>query len=198
MIRRLVMMTVLLALPLTACSRRQPPESPQPMAQDTAGDGARLAAERERMRQDSIARANARSDADTGGRAEEATARASAILEESVLFDYDEADLRPDAAETLGRKVPILRANPNVRLRIVGHTDERGSVEYNLALGMRRANAVRQYLGDFGIDPTRFEATSMGEDSPRSAGSNESAWAQNRRAEFVITAGGSPLMLPGN
>jgi peptidoglycan-associated lipoprotein len=85
-----------------------------------------------------------------------------------------------------------------VRLRIIGHTDERGSLEYNLALGMRRANAVRQYLGDFGIDPARFETTSMGEDSPVSGGSNESAWAQNRRAEFVITAGGSPLMLPGN
>lgn len=197
MIRRLVMMTVLLALPLTACSRRQPPESPQPMAQDTAGEGARRAAERERMRQDSIARANASPDADARRR-EEATARARAILEERVHFDYDEADLRPDAAETLGRKVPILRANPNVRLRIVGHTDERGSLEYNLALGMRRANAVRQYLGDFGIDPARFETTSMGEDSPRSAGSNESAWAQNRRAEFDITAGGSPLVLPGN
>jgi peptidoglycan-associated lipoprotein len=198
MIRRLVLMTVLLALPLTACSRRQPPESPQPMAQDTAGEGARRAAERERMRQDSLARANAPSDADARRRAEEATARARAILEERVHFDYDEADLRPDAAETLGRKVPILRANPNVRLRIIGHTDERGSLEYNLALGMRRANAVRQFLGDFGIDPARFETTSMGEDSPVSGGSNESAWAQNRRAEFVITAGGSPLMLPGN
>jgi peptidoglycan-associated lipoprotein len=150
------------------------------------------------MRQDSLARANAPSDADARRRAEEATARARAILEERVHFDYDEADLRPDAAETLGRKVPILRANPNVRLRIIGHTDERGSLEYNLALGMRRANAVRQYLGDFGIDPARFETTSMGEDSPVSGGSNESAWAQNRRAEFVITAGGSPLMLPGN
>jgi peptidoglycan-associated lipoprotein len=168
------------------------------MQADTAGDGARRAAERERMRQDSIARANASSDADARRRAEEATARARAILEEVVHFDYDEADLRADAEAALARKVPILRSNPNVRLRVVGHTDERGSLEYNLALGMRRANAVREYLSGFGIDGSRFETTSMGEDSPVSGGTSESAWAQNRRAEFVITAGGSPLTMPGN
>jgi peptidoglycan-associated lipoprotein len=197
MIRRLVLMTVLIALPLSACSRRQPPVEPQPAVPDTAGQGARRAAELERMRQDSIARANAATDADERRRLEETTARARAILEEVVHFDYDESDLRPDAQQALGRKVPILRANPDVRLRIVGHTDERGSLEYNLALGMRRASSVRQYLADFGIEASRFETTSMGEDSPAAAGSNEGAWAQNRRAEFVITSGGSILTMPG-
>jgi peptidoglycan-associated lipoprotein len=197
MIRRLVLITVLFALPLTACSRRQPPEEAQPALPDTAGEGARRAAELERMRQDSIARARAAADADAAAAGEEAAARARAILEELVHFDYDESDLRPDAQEALGRKVPILRSNPDVRLRIVGHTDERGSLEYNLALGMRRATVVRQYLADFGIQGSRFETTSMGEDSPLSGGSNESAWAQNRRAEFVITAGGSALTMPG-
>src|SRR5690606_7168408 len=128
MIRRLVLLTVLLALPLSACSRREPPVTPEPALPDTAGEGARRAAELERMRQDSIARANAAADAEARRRAEEATARARAVLEEMVHFDYDESDLRPDAQETLGRKIPILRANPNVRLRIVGHADERGSV----------------------------------------------------------------------
>lgn len=198
MIRRLVLMMVLLALPLGACSQRQPPPPQQPAGPDTAGEGARRAAERERMRQDSIARANANADADARRRAEEATARARAILEEMVHFDYDESDLRPDAQEALGRKIPILRANPGVRLRIIGHADERGSVEYNLALGMRRANAVREYIAGFGIDASRFETTSMGEDAPIAAGSNEAAWAQNRRAEFVITAGGNTLTLPGS
>jgi peptidoglycan-associated lipoprotein len=195
--RRLVLITVLCAFPLAACSRRQPPPEPQPTMPDTAGQGARRAAELERMRQDSIARANAARDADARRRAEEAAARARAVLEEMVHFDYDESDLRPDAQETLGRKVPILRANPNVRIRIVGHTDERGSLEYNLALGMRRANAVREYLAGFGIDGSRFETTSMGEDSPLMAGSTESAWARNRRAEFVVTAGGNTLTIPG-
>ena len=198
MIRRLVLLTVLLALPLAACSQRQPPQEPEPTLPDTAGDGARRAAELERMRQDSIARANAAADADARRRAEEVTARARAILEEVVHFDYDESNLRPDAEAALGRKVPILRANPGVQLRIVGHTDERGSLEYNLALGMRRAAAVRQYLAGFGIDGSRFETTSLGEDAPAAAGSNESAWSQNRRAEFVITAGGSPLTMPGS
>jgi peptidoglycan-associated lipoprotein len=198
MMRRLVLITVLFAVPLAACSRRQPPPEPQPTMPDTAGEGARRAAELERMRQDSIARANAGTDADARRRAEEVTARARAILEEVIHFDYDESALRPDAEMTLGRKVPILRANPNVRLRVIGHTDERGSLEYNLALGMRRASSVRQYLAGFGIDASRLETTSMGEDRPVSAGSNESAWAQNRRAEFVITAGGSPLTMPGS
>ncbi|MBR9990547.1 MAG: OmpA family protein [Gemmatimonadetes bacterium] len=198
MIRRLVLIAALFAVPLAGCSRREPPQEPQPTLPDTAGEGARRAAERERMRQDSIARANASADADARRRAEEMTARARAILEEVVRFDYDESALRPDAEAALGRKVPILRSNPNVRLRIVGHTDERGSLEYNLALGMRRASSVRQYLAGFGIDASRFETTSMGEDSPAAQGSNESAWAQNRRAEFVITAGGSPLTLPGS
>jgi peptidoglycan-associated lipoprotein len=195
--RRIVLLTVLMVLPLGACSRREPPPDPQPTLPDTAGEGARRAAERERMRQDSIARANAASDADARRRAEEMTARARAILEEVVHFDYDESDLRPDAQAALGRKVPILRANPEVRMRIVGHTDERGSLEYNLALGMRRAASVREYLVGFGIEAARFETTSMGEDSPAAAGGNESAWAQNRRAEFVITAGGSALTVPG-
>ena len=198
MIRRLVLVTVLFALPLAACSRRQPPVEPGPVLPDTAGEGARRAAELERMRQDSIARANASTDSDARRRAEEASARARAILEEVVHFDYDESDLRADAQEALGRKVPILRSNPGVRLRIVGHTDERGSLEYNLALGMRRATSVRQFLADFGIDGSRFETTSMGEDSPVSGGSSESAWSQNRRAEFVITAGGTTLTLPGS
>lgn len=197
MIRRVVLITVLFAVPLAACSRRQPPAEPGVLQPDTAGEGARRAAERERLRQDSLARANAGTDADARRRAEEATARARAILEERVHFDYDDSALRADAQEALGRKVPILRSNPNVRLRIVGHTDERGSLEYNLALGMRRATSVRQYLADFGIAGSRFETTSMGEDSPLSAGSNESAWAQNRRAEFVITAGGTALTMPG-
>ena len=198
MIRRLVLITVLAALPLAACSRREPPVQPQPTLPDTAGEGARRAAELERMRQDSIARARAAADADAARRAEDVTARARAVLEEVVRFDYDESDLRADAEAALARKVPILRANPNVRLRIVGHTDERGSLEYNLALGMRRATAVREYLAGFGIDASRFETTSMGEDAPVAAGANESAWAQNRRAEFVITAGGSPLTMPGS
>jgi peptidoglycan-associated lipoprotein len=195
--RRLLLLAVLLAVPLAACSRRQPPpQQPGPRAVpfDTAGQGALRAAELERARRDSIARARAGDDAAR----REAGARARAILEERVHFDYDQSSVRVDAQEALSQKVPILRANPIVRLRIAGHADERGSVEYNLALGMRRANAVRDYLAGFGIDATRFEIVSLGEDMPLDTRSTEAAWALNRRAEFTITAGGETLVMPGS
>lgn len=199
MIYRLMLLAVvLIALPLSACSRRQPPAEVVPTTQqpDTAGAGAQRVRDLEQQRLDSIARANA-SLADERRAAEEAAARVRAILEERVHFDYDESNLSTDAEQALGRKVPILRSNPDVRMRIVGHADERGSVEYNLALGMRRANAARDYLAGFGIDASRFEIGSMGEDIPLDRGSNEAAWARNRRAEFSITAGGSSLVMPG-
>ena len=200
MLRRVAIALVLILLPLGACSRRKPPEEPQPRQTlpDTAGEGARRAAERERARQDSLARVRDLAEADERRRAAEATARARAILEEMVHFEYDESTLTAAAQEALARKVPILRANPNVQLRIAGHADERGSVEYNLALGMRRASAVRDYLADFGVDASRLTTVSMGEDMPLESGSNESAWARNRRAEFSITAGGDILVMPGN
>ena len=115
--------------------------------------------------------------------------RIISILEQVVHFDYDEATIRSDAQQLLAAKVPVLRANPGLRIRLEGHADERGSVEYNLALGMRRANAVRQYLMEFGIDGSRFETFSYGEDRPSVQGGTESAWSQNRRAEFRITTG---------
>jgi peptidoglycan-associated lipoprotein len=196
MLRRFLLALILISVPLSACSRRQPPaQQPGVTLPDTAGQGARRAAELERMRQDSIARANA---GDAERRAAEMTARARAVLEETVHFDYDDSTIRADAQEALARKVPLLRANPDVRIRVIGHADERGSVEYNLALGMRRANAVRDFLSGFGIDAGRFDAHSMGEDSPLDPRSTEAAWAQNRRAEFSIVAGGANLVMPGS
>jgi peptidoglycan-associated lipoprotein len=194
--RPTLLLVLLVLLPLAACQKRQPPAGGPDLAADTAGLGARRAAELERLRQDSIARARAAADADAA-RLAEAGARALAILEETVHFDYDDSTIRADAQESLARKVPILRANPDVRMRVAGHADERGSVEYNLALGMRRANAVRDYLAGFGIDATRFETISMGEDMPLDPRSNEQAWALNRRAEFAVAGGGATLVMPG-
>jgi peptidoglycan-associated lipoprotein len=198
MVRQLVLAILLVATPLAACARRQPPPRPLgPAAPDTAGEGARRAAELERARQDSIARARAAEEAARRGGGE-AAARARAILEETVYFDYDESAVRSDAQAALARKVPILRANPAARIRVSGHADERGSVEYNLALGMRRATSARDYLMGFGISADRFEVVSFGEDRPADSGSNEQAWSRNRRADFVVTAGGENLVMPGN
>lgn len=114
-----------------------------------------------------------------------------AILAERVHFDLDKSELRAQDRAILDRKVPILRENPAFRLRIEGHCDERGSVEYNLALGERRAEAVRQYLVGHGIDRARLETVSLGKERPLDRASNEEAWARNRRGEFIITAGPS-------
>jgi peptidoglycan-associated lipoprotein len=112
-----------------------------------------------------------------------------AVVMETVYFDYDRAEIRPDATTTLQAKIPILRSQTGVRLRIEGHADERGSIEYNLALGLRRAQAIKDYLVGFGIDAGRITVESYGEDRPADPGASEAAFAKNRRGEFVITAG---------
>ena len=120
---------------------------------------------------------------------EEAMARARDVLTEIVYFDFDESEITPNAQQILRAKVDILRANPSLRMSIQGHADERGSTEYNLALGTRRAESVREFFTGFGLQANRFAITSFGEERPAVRGSNEEAWAMNRRAEFVITSG---------
>jgi peptidoglycan-associated lipoprotein len=124
---------------------------------------------------------------------ERAVAAARGTLEEMVFFDYDMSEIRSDAAATLRAKVGILRASPQVQIRIEGHADERGSTEYNLALGNRRAEAVRQFLAGFGLDASRFAIVSYGEERPLVRASNEEAWTRNRRAQFQITAGANAI-----
>ncbi|RLB74402.1 MAG: peptidoglycan-associated lipoprotein Pal [Deltaproteobacteria bacterium] len=105
-----------------------------------------------------------------------------------IYFDYDKAALRSDARETLGKLAQWLKINPEIGLRIDGHCDERGSNEYNLALGETRAASAQKYLVYLGISPEHFETLSYGEEKPVCSESNESCWSQNRRVEFTITA----------
>ncbi|MBI2402237.1 MAG: OmpA family protein, partial [Gemmatimonadetes bacterium] len=118
------------------------------------------------------------------------------MLAAMINFDFDRSDIRPGDAQILDQKLGILNANPNLQIEIVGHCDERGSDEYNLALGNRRALAAKQYLVSRGIEAGRIATRSMGEEQPLDPASNESAWAQNRRDEFGVTAGGDVLMRP--
>lgn len=111
--------------------------------------------------------------------------RAMVDLRVPIYFDFDRSELKPEARETLQRKAEVLRTYPEIRIRIEGHCDERGTVEYNLALGERRAEAARQYLIDLGIDPDRITTVSYGEERPAAEGSNEAAWSLNRRDEFI-------------
>ena len=102
---------------------------------------------------------------------------------EDVFFCFDCYDLDDDALATLSRNARILK-DTGVMILISGHTDERGTVEYNLALGERRANAVRDYLISLGVSASKIRTTSYGKSRPFAYGSNEDAWAQNRRAHF--------------
>ena len=113
-----------------------------------------------------------------------------------VYFDYDKDEIRDDQKATLDAKVGIMNANSAVRLRIAGHTDDRGSDEYNLALGQRRAASVQRYLVSRGLNASRFETVSFGKERPAAQGENEDAWSKNRRGEFEIIAGGDNLRMP--
>jgi peptidoglycan-associated lipoprotein len=145
-----------------------------------------------RMRQDSIDAANRRR-ADSLAAANAARERSIAakreVLTQKVYFDFDKAELREDGRAKLDAMIPILQSSPDVRIRIEGNADERGSDEYNIALGMRRAQTAKKYLTDHGIAESRIDITSNGEEKPVCQEHDESCWAQNRRDEFVIVAG---------
>jgi peptidoglycan-associated lipoprotein len=103
-----------------------------------------------------------------------------------VFFGFDRSDLTPEARATLDRQSAWLKQYPNVSVTIEGHADERGTREYNLALGERRSNAVKKYLVAQGINPARVKTISYGKERPAVLGSNEAAWAQNRRGVTVV------------
>lgn len=108
------------------------------------------------------------------------------ILLERIHFDFDDYSLREDAKEILKKHAEWLRDHPTVKLVIEGHCDERGTSEYNLGLGQKRAESAKAYFVQFGIDPSRIETVSFGEEIPLDPGHNEEAWVKNRRAEFVV------------
>jgi len=130
---------------------------------------------------------------------------ARATLEEVVHFDYDEVTITAEAEQLLRVKVPILSSGTTIGLRLEGHADERGLIEHNLALGSRRAESVREFLAALGVSAEQLTTTSLGKERPLVNRSDEGAWAQNRRVEFVITsvsgptlAGGDPIIVGGD
>ncbi|MEP6831962.1 MAG: OmpA family protein [Gemmatimonas sp.] len=124
------------------------------------------------------------------------TTRLRAVILETVYFEYDSDLIRADAQTMLEKKVPLLNANPTVKLQIAGHCDNRGTDAYNLALGRRRAEQVKRFLTDRGVDASRIETISFGSERPAVQGEGEDVWSRNRRDEFTITAGGSVLKQP--
>ena len=106
-----------------------------------------------------------------------------------VYFDYDSFEIRPDAAPVLGAQASWLQRYPNVRVRIEGNADERGTREYNFALGARRAQAVADYLASRGVNRARISTVSYGKERPIDAGSGEESWAKNRNGHTSIVSG---------
>lgn len=105
-----------------------------------------------------------------------------------AFFDFDRYEVRADQRETLSRDAAWLKENPGVKLTLEGHCDERGTAQYNMALGERRAAAARDYLVHLGVDSARIQIVSYGKERPFAAGHDEKAWSQNRRDHFLVTA----------
>ncbi len=194
--RRVVGTVAVMAVVMAgACHKAPPPAAPTPMAVDTAAQ--------RRAREDSLRAAQAAEQRQLAAEAQARAAAAAQALEAArsaltapIHFDYDQSLVRDEDKSVLDQKVAFLRANPDLRLRIEGNADERGSEEYNLALGMRRAEAAKQYIVGFGIDASRLGTMSNGEDKPVDPGHDESAWSKNRRDDFVITGGGERITTP--
>jgi peptidoglycan-associated lipoprotein len=160
--------------------------------QMTQDEEARLAAERAKQEELDRQLEEARLKSLEEERLKEEAARAAEeaarnlFINEDVYFEFDSSALLSTAQDVLKRKAEWLRANPYVSIIIEGHCDERGTNEYNLALGDRRANSAKAFLVDLGIDASRMTTISYGEERPVDPRSNEEAWAKNRRAHFVI------------
>ncbi len=181
---RLAVLLIALPLAVSACKKKPAPVVPEPQPQTppmAVNPPVVAPVDNRAAVADSIRRA---------------TEAARATMLQTIYFEYNSDELRSDARATLDDKLRVLNANPQARIRIEGHTDERGSDQYNLALGRRRADQAKRYLADRGIDASRIETMSFGRERPAASGSNEEAWAQNRRGEFVITAGGAELRAP--
>ena len=144
-----------------------------------------------------MAAANAAASRDAAAANDRQTAlELSTLLTQRVYFDYDRDQLREDGAAVLDSKAAVLLANPSITLAITGHTDERGTAEYNLALGQRRAAAVKRYLAGKGVADGRLTTQSLGDSQPVAAGSDEGAYQQNRRAEFEVRGMTGALVRP--
>jgi len=176
-----------------AVGQEQKPAAAAPAAAAPADDAAaRERALREQaLREQAEREAAERAAKEAAERAKkEAAARAAAILNElkipDINFDFDKYNLKPLAQSTLKAAAPAYLKYKDYKLVVEGHCDERGTVEYNLALGQKRADEAAKFLADLGIEKERIKTISYGKEMPLDKGHDEAAWAKNRRAHFVI------------
>jgi peptidoglycan-associated lipoprotein len=201
-IKLLTALAVLLSLGLTACKQPAPPEPQVDLAAEEAARKAAEDARRKAQEDAEAARRKAQEDAEAARRATEEAARreaerraaeARAALQAAaaqalvdVNFDYNRDEIRRADRLKLQAIAEFMKAFPDARVRIEGHCDERGTIEYNQALGERRAFAARSYLAGLGVSESRFSTISYGKERPKVAGDSERSWFQNRRCEFKL------------
>ncbi|MCF8106321.1 MAG: peptidoglycan-associated lipoprotein Pal [Desulfohalobiaceae bacterium] len=182
---------VLAALVLgSGCAKKQVDSQPSDLQAETAGEQAgETAMEREAAEEEALSEAEEYRlrQAEAAQREAEAEEESREAMREIIYFAFDSYELSPEAREALKEKAEVLENNPGIDLLIEGHCDERGTEEYNLALGERRARAAYEYLVLLGISPDRLSIISFGEEKPLDPGHTEEAWDKNRRAQFRIT-----------
>jgi peptidoglycan-associated lipoprotein len=167
---------------VSSAPESQPQVEPTPAA--AAEDAAKADAERKAADDAAAAAAAAAKAAEEEAAAKERAAKEAAGLQ-PIYFDFDKSFVRDDAKGVMKDNAAYLKANPNVKVRIEGNCDERGTIEYNQALGQRRAAAAKKYLTDLGVAGKRISLISYGKEKPICTESTEDCWQKNRRAEFV-------------
>lgn len=183
----LVMAVAGVALTTASCSKKKelpmmPAGTSQTLDQDSAQEASEAeAAEQQRIREQELERIRRQ---ETEMKQQEAVRKQ--FVSENVYFDFDDASLSQQAREVLTKKAAWLRANRDVSVTIEGHCDERGTAEYNVALGQRRAQSIKTFLVNAGIDASRLRTVSYGEERPLDPGKTEEAYARNRRGQFRI------------
>jgi len=180
----IVVMLIAASLGLTACASKRPkPTPPPPPAEATTG------AEASGANAADAAGANA-GDEETAG------PQAGLLAKRVVYFDFDSSEIKGEGTDIVAAHAKYLASNPNARIRLEGHTDERGSREYNIGLGERRAQSVRQALLLQGASDGELSTVSYGEERPAVAGHDETAWSKNRRVEIVYLTSNQPGQPP--
>ena len=178
-----------------SCAKKQVVSEPMVTPAEEEAEAKRLAAEEaareaqkaleqerlreERLREERLQELKARKE-------REEIAEQERFINEHIHFEFDKSRLLPEAKEILRKNAKWLSAHPDVSVIIQGHCDERGTNEYNMALGDRRSHSTKTYLVDLGVAPERLTTITYGEERPLDPGHNEAAWAKNRRAQFVI------------
>ena len=182
----LIVMTVVVAITVSACSKKTPPVARPTQPAPTSGTGTNTPPPSPPEPVSEPVPVPAIPEEAVAGRSLDELNRDSPL--KAVFYELDSAEITPDGLSALQENAKVLKQFGTWQITIEGHCDERGTAEYNLGLGERRANAARDYLVSLGIPVIRLKTVSYGKEFPFDPAHTETAWAKNRRAHFVITA----------